>query len=210
MSNMEYNTTRLKLHIPEYGRNVQKMIEKAIDIEDREKRTETAYYIIEIMSRINPGLKEYSDFRHKLWDHLYIISDFKLDVNGEYPPPEETILEAKPKRVSYPIKKIKYKHYGINLERIVKKAADYDEGPEKDALVKAVTNHMKKLYLMWNRDTVKDELIFEQVMDLSDKKIIPDESFQLTPTSDILARIKKKKENNPKSRSYKKGKKRRR
>jgi len=205
---MEYNTKRIKLHIPEYGRNVQKMIENAITIEDRAKRTETAFFIIEIMSRINPGLKEYSDFRHKLWDHLYIISDFKLDVDGEYPPPEETILEAVPEKVSYPIKKIKFRHYGINIERIVKKAAAYVDGVEKDALVKSVTNHMKKLYLMWNRDTVKDQLIFEQMADLSDNKIIPDESFQLTPTSDILARIKKKKEAKPKS--NRKGRKRRR
>ena len=191
---MEYNTTRNKLSIPEYGRNVQKMIENAITIEDREKRTKTAFLIIEIMSRINPGLKEYSDFRHKLWDHLYIISDFKLDVDGEFPPPEEEILEEKPKKVSYPIKKIKFRHYGINMERIVKKAADYEEGDEKDALVKSVTNHMKKLYLMWNRDTVKDELIFAQVSSLSDDKIAPEANFQLIPTSDILARIKKKKE----------------
>ncbi len=206
---MEYNTTRTKLYIPEYGRNVQKMIENAITIEDREKRTKTAYLIIEIMSRINPGLKEYSDYRHKLWDHLFIISDFKLDVDGEYPPPAEEVLEAKPENVSYPIKKIQFRHYGINMERIVKKAADYEEGEEKEALVKSVTNHMKKLYLMWNRDTVKDELIFEQVSSLSENKISSEASFQLIPTSDILARIKKKKENNTKT-NNRKGKKRRR
>ena len=207
---MEYNTTRTKLSIPEYGRNVQKMIENVITIEDRKKRTETAYFIIETMSRINPGLKEYSDYRHKLWDHLYMIADFKLDVDGEFPPPEEEILEEKPKKVSYPIKKIKFRHYGINLERIIRKAADYEEGPEKETLVKSVSNHMKKLYLMWNRNTVKDELIFEQITSLSDNKIILDESFQLTPTSEILAKIKKKKENNSKTNSNnRKGRKRR-
>ena len=206
---MEYNTTRNKLSIPEYGRNVQKMIENLITIEDRKKRTETANFIIETMSRINPGLKEYSDFRHKLWDHLYIIADFKLDVDGEFLPPEENVLEEKPEKVSYPIKKIKFRHYGINMERIVRKAADYKEGEEKDTLVKSVTNHMKKLYLMWNRNTVKDELIFEQITDLSDNKIIPDDSFQLTPTSEILAKIKKKKENNSKTNSNRKGRKRR-
>ena len=190
---MEYNTKRNHLEMPEYGRNIQKMILYAIDTESKEKRLKVAQVIVNIMAQMHPRVKEQGDYRQKLWDHLYIISDWKLDVDGPYPAPSREELASKPDQVPYSVAKIRFKPYGKNIERVIEKAIAYEDGPGKDAFMKGIANHLKKSYLNWNRDSVNDELIFEHFKMLSDDKLVLDENFKLNETNDILARNKKKK-----------------
>jgi hypothetical protein len=194
---MEYNTTRDKLIISQYGRNVQKLVKFAMIIEDREKRTNFAKSIVQIMGQLNPGTRDSGDFRHKLWDHLFVISDFKLDVDSLYPMPSSDSFSAKPEKLHYGENSIKYKMYGSNVAKIIDAAIKYEEGPEKDALVHAIANHMKKSYLNWNRESVDDDLIFEHLKVLSGDKLKLSEDKSLSTTSDILARSRKKKPAKP-------------
>ncbi|NCU33475.1 MAG: DUF4290 domain-containing protein, partial [Candidatus Moranbacteria bacterium] len=129
---MEYNTQRSKMSISEYGRNIQKMIEGLQLIEDREKRNQQARAIIQVMGQLNPHLRDVNDFKHKLWDHLFIMSDFKLDVDSPYPIPSAEILERKPEKLKYAENHIKFKHYGRHIERIIEKACEMEEGEERD------------------------------------------------------------------------------
>ncbi|MCD4789879.1 MAG: DUF4290 domain-containing protein [Bacteroidales bacterium] len=194
---MEYNTTRDKLVISEYGRNVQKLIKYAITIEDRKKRTDFTKIIVQIMGQMNPQVRDSGDFRHKLWDHLFIIADFKLDVDSPYPPPSIEFLTAKPEKLSYRENNIDFKIYGTNISKIIEVAIDFEEGPEKDALVHTIANHLKKSYLNWNRDSVSDDLIIEHLNTLSKGKLKLSEDRKLNATSDILARNRKKKPSKP-------------
>lgn len=192
---MEYNTERNKLIIKEYGRNVQKMIEFAMAIDDYEKRTEAAKSIIRIMSQINPDLQrdvnaqkkpsESSDYWRKLWDHLFIISDYKLDVDSPFPKPspEQKIFE--PIRPEYQKKKIMYRTYGRNMENVIKKVAEYPE-PYRSEMSKILANYLKKMYLMYNRDSVNDSLIIKQLLELSDGKLVLPDDFSFEATRDIL------------------------
>lgn len=193
---MEYNTTREMMVIPEYGRNVQRMIQYACTIEDRDKRNKAAKYIIMVMGQLNPAVKEVADYKHKLWDHLHIIADFKLDIDSPFPPPPPLSLSTKPERLSYHDKEIEFKHYGKNIALMIEKATEYEDGPEKDALVNAIANHMKKSYLSWNRESVNDELIEQHLTLLSQDKLRLHKDFRFTHTNDILARnvqpVKKK------------------
>lgn len=199
---MEYNTTRKQLVMPEYGRNIQKMILYALSVEDREKRTKVATTIVDIMAQMHPKVRESGDYRHKLWDHLFIISDFKLDVDSPYPSPSEDILQSKPQPLSYSDEKITYRHYGYNIQNIILKAIAYEDGREKDAFIKTIANHMKKSYLNWNRDSVNDELIHKQLDELSDGKLVLADDVKLNETNDILARNRKKKFHTKGGRDY--------
>jgi len=190
---MEYNTTREGLNIKEYGRNVQKLVQYALTIEDREKRTAFSKLIVQIMGTLNPQANNAGDFRHKLWDHLYVISEYELDVDGPYDPPTKEAIEAKPPKLDYQNNTIRYKVYGSNMEKIIEKAINFEEGPEKEALIKTIANHLKKSYLNWNRDSVNDDLIFEHLEVLSDGKLKVADKNMLTSTSEILARTRKKK-----------------
>jgi hypothetical protein len=164
---MEYNTSLPHLIISEYGRNIQKMIDFAVTVEDREERNRVAQAIINVMGQLNPHLRDVTDFKHKLWDHIFIISDFKLDVDSPYPMPTRETFQTKPDRVPYPADAIRYKHYGKTVEAIIAKAKEYPEGEEKNALVEQIANLMKRSYLTWNRDSVNDEVILEQLSELS-------------------------------------------
>ncbi len=164
---MDYNTSLPKMIIPEYGRNIQKMIDFAITVTDREERNKVARAIIDVMGQLNPHLRDVTDFKHKLWDHIFIISDFKLDVDSPYPKPTRETFQTKPDRVLYPSNDIRYKHYGKTVERIIEKAKEYPEGEEKNALVEQIANLMKRSYLTWNRDSVNDEVILKQLQELS-------------------------------------------
>ncbi len=164
---MEYNTSLPKMIIPEYGRNIQKMIDFAMTVKDREERNKVARAIIDVMGQLNPHLRDVTDFKHKLWDHIFIISDFKLDVDSPYPLPTAETFQTKPDRVAYPSNDIRYKHYGKTVERIIAKGKEYPNGPEKDALVEQIANLMKRSYLTWNRDSVNDEVILKQLEELS-------------------------------------------
>lgn len=193
---MEYNTSLPHLIIPEYGRNVQKMIDFACTVEDKEERNRVARAIIDIMGQLNPHLRDVNDFRHKLWDHLFIISDFKLDVDSPYPRPSKETFQTKPDRVNYPHDDIKFKHYGKIVEKLIEKAIAMEEGDMKDALVESIANLMKRSYMMWNRDSVSDEVIGEHLMTLSKNKLKLKENMRLSATVDAPQR-QQAQQNNP-------------
>lgn len=182
---MEYNTERPKMIIPEYGRNVQSMIDYCCTIKDREERNLCAKAIIQVMGQLNPHLRDVADFTHKLWDHLFIISNFKLDVDSPYPKPKPETFKEKPSRLTYPASKIKFKHYGKTIEAIIKKAKEYKDGPEKEELTRLIANHLKKSYLNWNKDAITDDVIFKNLTDLSDGELKIDESVALSSHQDL-------------------------
>ncbi len=194
---MEYNTIRKHLIIPEYGRNIQKMVEFALTIEDRDERNQFAKMIVQVMANMNTQLKDTNDFEQKLWDHLYIISDFKLDVDGPFPKPNRKDVYSKPEKVPYSEDHIKFKHYGLNLEKMIKTAIDMEEGDEKTQLVKWIANYMKRSYLTWNRDSVTDVVIYTQLNELADGKLTLNVEDPLISASEVLpsGRNAKKKKN---------------
>ena len=179
---MEYNTARNQLIIPEYGRNIQKMIEYACTIKDRSERNNAANAIVAVMGTLNPHLRDITDFKHKLWDHLFIISDFKLDVDCPYPMPSAQTFKVKPKKVPYPKTDIKYKYYGKTMEMMVHTIGEMDEGPAKEQLIQTIANFMKLQYLSWNRDTVDDNVIFQHLKELSKDGIEVKDSLKLQET----------------------------
>jgi hypothetical protein len=185
--NLEYNSERKHLIIPEYGRHLQKLIEQATVIEDDVERNKTAKYIIQVMGSLNPHLRDVPDFQHKLWDQLFIMSDFKLVADSPYPIPSREVLQLKPDVLKYPQNFPKYRYYGNNIKYMIDVANKWEEGEMKNALVKVIANHMKKSYLSWNKDTVKDEVIFEHLYELSDGKLnLLQSSEELLNTTDLL------------------------
>jgi hypothetical protein len=167
MDNMEYNTTRNHLIMREYGRHIQKMIEYLVTLEDKEKRQRNAYAVIELMGFLNPHLKNVEDFRHKLWDHLFLISDFKLEVSSPYPIPTRETLRARPKPLKYPKRYPKFSHLGKNLEIVINKALA-EENPEKrNGFANAVAYYMKLAYNNWHKETVHDDAIQSELTNLT-------------------------------------------
>ncbi len=183
---MDYNTSRNKLVIPEYGRNVQRMIEYAIQLDDRDKRTRLSTLIVGVMAQLNPSIREQGDYRQKLWDHLHIISGFRLDVDSPYPVPSPETLENRPERLGYRTNGIRYRHYGKHIENLIHNIAALEEGPKKDELVKMIANQLKKAYLTWNRESVTDEVIAAHLSDLSNGTLALPEGAVLARTHDIL------------------------
>jgi len=189
---MDYNTSRKKLTLPEYGRNIQKLVEHAVSIEDRDERNKVAKAIISILGNMNPHLRDISDFKHKLWDHIAIMSDFKLDIDYPYEPPSLKKLTEKPKRMPYNVNKIKFRHYGRTIEKLIEKACEYEEGEEKEALIKLIANHMKKLFVTWNKETINDDLIISDLVKLSNEKLNIDKEMKLTETKEIIQKSRKR------------------
>ncbi len=177
-SNKDYNTSRKKLALPEYGRHVHNMVDLIMEMEDRDRRTQTAYAIIDVMGNLNPYLRDIPDFKHKLWDHLAIMADFKLDIDYPYDPPSRDILMEKPHKVPYCQRDIKFRHYGYTMDLMIRKAIEFEEGKEKDILVWQLANHMKKSYLTWNRDSVEDEKIIEDLGIMS-KRLLKTSDLEL-------------------------------
>lgn len=177
---MEYNTQLDKMIIPEYGRNIQSMIEYCCTIKNRDERNVCARAIIQVMGQLNPHLRDVSDFTHKLWDHLFIISQFKLDVDSPYPKPTPETFESKPNRLTYPAYKIRYKHYGKIIEQIIKKATEMKDGQEKEELTRLIANHLKKSYINWNKDSITDDVIFKNLQELSSGQLKMDDSAVLS------------------------------
>ena len=184
---MDYNSNRSKLPLPEYGRNVQNMVDHVLTIEDREKRNHAARTVIDVMGNLNPHLRDISDFKHKLWDHLAIMADFKLDIDYPYEPPKKETFQEKPKKVEYSENLIRYRHYGRILEAMITEASGYDSGDEKELLITLLANHMKKCFLVWNKDSVEDQKIYLDLEALSKGKIKRND-LSLTDTRDILHR----------------------
>ncbi len=168
---MEYNTTRNHLTIREYGRHIQKMVDYTLTIEDREKRTRNAYTIIELMGFLNPSLKQVEDYKHKLWDHLYLISDFKLDVDGPYPVPDKETYNEKPEPLPYPKKYPKYNHLGKNLESLIDKAMEENDPEKKQGLANTIAYYMKLTYSNWHKELVHDDSIQSELSALTNGEL---------------------------------------
>ncbi|NND77476.1 MAG: DUF4290 domain-containing protein [Flavobacteriales bacterium] len=194
MTNLEYNSTRPDLSLPEYGRNVQRMVNFCMTVEDKGERNKVAQAIIKVMGQLNPHLRDVEDYTHKLWDHLYIMSDFQLDVDSPYPIPERETFQEKPARIPYPSGRPKYGHYGKAVQGLIKKATEIKDPEEKKYLINLIVNLMKRFYLTWNRDSVRDEVIIAHVNELSDGKLnVILDDVVITATSDIVIQNKKPK-----------------
>jgi hypothetical protein len=189
----DYNTSRKKLILPEYGRNIQKMVNHLKTIEDREERNKAARTVIGVMGNLNPHLRDVNDFKHKLWDHLAIIADFELDIDSPYDWPEPESLKSKPNTVPYNQHNIRYKHYGRSIVLMIQKAVELEPGQEKDDLIRMIAYHMKKSYLTWNREAVSDEEIIMDLKTLSGGSLEIKEDLKLPETKEILAKNRKKK-----------------
>jgi len=164
---MEYNTGRNYLIIREYGRHIQRMVEHVMTIEDPERRQRNAQVVIELMGVLNPHLKNVEDFRHKLWDHLFLISDFKLDVESPYPIPTREKLKAKPQPLPYPKRYPKYAHLGKNLEIIIDKALKEENSEKRQGFANAIAYYMKLAYNNWHKDQVHDEAIQSELTNIT-------------------------------------------
>jgi hypothetical protein len=171
ISSLEYNTERNQLNIPEYGRHIQKLVEHCKILESKEERNRMANAIIGVMGNLNPHLRDVTDFQHKLWDQLFIIADFDLDVDSPFPKPSREEIEARPERMSYPQKRPKYRFYGNNIQRMIDVALSWEKGEKREALTFIIANHMKKSFLNWNKDSVDDSVIFKHLLDMSDGEI---------------------------------------
>tara|TARA_B100000683_G_scaffold63866_1_gene62279 strand:+ start:5472 stop:6086 length:615 start_codon:yes stop_codon:yes gene_type:complete len=195
---LEYNTQREKLIISEYGRHIQKMVDYAANLNDRVERQKMAEGIIDLMGELNPHLRDVDDFKHKLWDHLFIMSDFKLDVNSPYEKPELDKLFEKPEPLAYPNSKIIFNHYGKVVEMMIEEACAMEKGELRDKLTLAIANQMKKSYINWNRDSVEDKLIFKQLKQLSNGQLSLSENTELASVAVIKKgnNNRKKKQNN--------------
>ena len=188
---LEYNGDRPHLIIPEYGRHIQKLVDSCVALEDVDERNKMAKAIVDVMGNLQPHLRDVPDFKHKLWDQLFIMSDFKLDVESPYPIPEKEVLQAKPESLAYPKSASKYRFYGNNIQTMIDTALTWEEGDAREALYFAIANHMKKCYLNWNKDTVEDAVIFSHLKELSKERI--DLSDRNEPLSEIKNLLRKRK-----------------
>ena len=171
IDDLEYNTEREHLIIPEYGRHMQKMINYAKTRETQEERDKVAKAIIAVMGNMQPHLRDVPDFQHKLWDQLFIMADFELDVDSPYPKPSRELLAERPDPLKYPQNFPKYRFYGNNIKTMIDVANTWEEGELKEALIFTIANHMKKCFLNWNKDTVEDDVIYGHLYELSGGKI---------------------------------------
>ena len=186
---MEYNTQQRHLPLPEYGRSVQNMVDHALTIEDREERQLCANTIVNIMSGMFPALKDVPDFKRKLWDHLAIMSDFKLDVDYPYEIVKKESLAVKPEKVEYPQHNFRYRHYGRFIQDLITIAQGYEAGEERDELYKLIVNHMKKDYINWNKEGVDNQKILDDLFELSEGKIrLSEEDIQISEQRTLMPR----------------------
>ena len=203
IENLEYNSDREDLIIPEYGRHIHKMVNQAIECNNKDERNNMAKAIIGVMGNLNPHLRDVPDFQHKLWDQLFIMSQFQLDVDSPYPKPSKEIFEQKPEKLDYPQNHPKYRFYGNNIKKMIDVAVSWEDGEMKSQLVYVIANHMKKCFLNWNKDTVEDSVIYQHLFELSSGKISLDSSSPALSDSKDLISVSHKKH----SKSGKKGKK---
>ena len=182
---LEYNTQRKPIIIAQYGRNIQKLVEYAITIEDREIRNAAAKEIIEAMLIINPEIKKIENYEKVLWDHLAIISEYKLDVDYPYPVIKKEKIESPPERVPYERTELKYKNYGRLIEGLIKKAVEMPDGEDKDDFIKLIALIMKKIHIEWFKEIVQDDVIFSQLIEISGGKLKIPEGFSLPNTNEL-------------------------
>lgn len=207
---MDYNSNRKRLILPEYGRNIQSIVDQVVAIEDREERNAAAKRTIEIMGNLFPYLRDVPDFKHKLWDHIAIMSDFKLDIDGPYPALKKEELVSKPKTVKYPKSRVKIRHYGLVIEGMAKKAAEMEDDDLRDKLIEMLANQMKKSYLMWNGGSIDNDTIMKDISRLAGVTVKPKGEIKIAESKDILLKMRKprqspadnqnpRKTNNPRS-----------
>jgi len=193
MISHDYNTQRKKMTLPEYGRNVQKMVDHIKTIDDWEERNRAAKTIIQVMGNLNTHLRDVGDFKHKLWDHLAIIADFDLDIDSPYPLPEIQKLIAKPNEIPYVQGEIRFLHYGRIIELMINAAIDFEDGEEKEYLTTLIVNQMKKSYITWNRSQVADEVIINDLKLLSRGKLEVTDGVKILETKELMPPPPKKK-----------------
>ncbi|WP_418513522.1 DUF4290 domain-containing protein [Corallibacter sp.] len=199
IEHLEYNSEREHLIIPEYGRHLQKMINYAKTRDTKEERNKVAKAIISIMGNLQPHLRDVPDFQHKLWDQLFIMSNFELDADSPYDKPSKEMFQVRPEPLDYPQNHPKYRFYGNNIKTMIDVACTWEDGDMKEALVLTIANHMKKCFLNWNKDTVEDDVIFEHLRELSDGKINLLNADEDLSDASSLMRNKKKYSSNKKS-----------
>jgi hypothetical protein len=204
IDDIEYNTEREHLIIPEYGRHLQKMVNYAKQLPTKEERNKVAKSIINVMGNLQPHLRDVPDFQHKLWDQLFIIADFELDVDSPYPTPSKEELNERPEPLKYPQNHPKYRFYGNNIKTMIDVANTWEEGELKEALIYTIANHMKKCFLNWNKDTVEDDVIFKHLYELSGGKINLKASDEDLSDATSLLRNKKKYSSSSKKSHHKK------
>jgi hypothetical protein len=187
---MEYNSQRPDLIIPEYGRNIQNMVDHIKTLESRDERNKAVQSVIKIMGQLFPHLRDIEDYNHKLWDHLHIMSNFELDVDCPYPKPEPETFQSKPRVMKYPQGDIRYGHYGKIVQLLIDELSKEEPGEKLEAQIIDLANLMKRTYLAWNRDTVKDEVIAKQLEELSGGKLKLEDPSKLEATASLLQTIK--------------------
>lgn len=190
MENNDYNTQRVKLILPEYGRNIQRMVDYILTIQDREERSRAAKTVIDVMGNFYPHLRDVPDFRHKLWDHLAIMSEFKLDIDWPYPLPVLDTINAKPEKLPYSNHRIRFRHYGTVVEKLVDKIKEIEDPEQKRALLVLTANHMKKSFLTWNKESVEDEQIYNDINTYYGGEVELPEGMVLTTTRELLQKKK--------------------
>lgn len=194
---MKYNTQQRRLPLPEYGRSVQNMVDHALTIEDRAERQRCANTIVNIMGGMFPHLRDVADFKQKLWDHLAIMADFKLDIDYPVEIVKKESLEIKPQRIPYSQHDIRFRHYGRFVQDMIKLAVDYQEGEERNQLIRMIANHMKRDYLNWNKDGVEDQKILDDLCELSGGKIkLSADDLRLTEQRTFIPRRRQMNNNN--------------
>ncbi|MCW3806503.1 DUF4290 domain-containing protein [Plebeiibacterium marinum] len=176
---MDYNSNRKKLLLPEYGRHIQKMVDYCVTIEDLEEKTKCAHAIIGNMGNMFPHLRDVNDFKHKLWDHLAIMSDFKLGIETPFELPEKQILYQRPDKMPYSMERMRYRHYGRTIEKMIDKACEMEEGDLKRHLMLLIANNMKKSLLQWNKDFPGDERVFSDMIELSGGRLVIPEDMKI-------------------------------
>ncbi len=186
---MEYNTTRGPLLLPEYGRNVQNMIAHAMEIENRDERNRAAQAIIEVMGQLNPHLRDVDDYRHKLWTHLFVMSNFHLDVDSPYEIPTQEVLNERPQLMEYPKSKIRYGHYGQYTQKILETSKDVSNPEEKEYLKGTMANFMKYQYLAHNNGAVENHVIANQLKELSKGELALENPDELVSTNSLLRQM---------------------
>ncbi|AKK71785.1 DUF4290 domain-containing protein [Chryseobacterium gallinarum] len=168
---MEYNTQKTQLHMPEYGRIIQQLVERCKELPTKEERSEMAMAIIDFMGQRNPQLRDEENYKHKLWDHLFILADYDLDVESPYPFPTREQLAEKPKKMEYPKLQGDFKFYGKSILQLIDKAIELETGDEKEALIEVIANNMKKSYNVYNKEHVTDDVIFRHLKELSENRL---------------------------------------
>jgi len=190
--NYDYNTQRKRMALPEYGRNVQKMVDHIKTIEDRDERNRAAKTIIQIMGNLNTHLRDVGDFKHKLWDHLSLIANFELDIDSPYPVPEPSKFVEKPGQVPYKQGDIRFLHYGRIVELMIDAASEMEDGDKKEYFTTLIVNQMKKSYITWNRGQVADEVIIKDMKLLSKGRLKMTDGVRILEVRELIPPVKRK------------------